>query len=686
MKKITLLFLLLACSLSLSYADGVMIVNASSGECFPLLRTKVSITVNNQVAIFTTTSYFQNTFNADTNVKYAFPMPDDANAINLRWFQDNTWHQAVFSSNEQDTVLPGPGGTTDPDLLSYVGQTPLMFELINKVKKDSIVIVELTYVQLLPYAFSYVSLNYPGNYSLIQQAPLDTFECSIHLKSARTIEEFSVLNPTGAFISIADTIADVMILKLNYLSSSDLVAKYKLAPDELGLFSFSTYLPDSAIVCDTFGRGYFAFIVEPNPNDSVVIQKDFILIIDQSGSMSGTKITQAKDAAKFVVNHLNDGDRFNIVKFQSTSEAFQANLIPFDQSSQLLALNYIDNISANGSTCVSCAFNTAIPQYSTSSPDAAKIIIFFTDGEANTGTSDNPGILNLVNSLCTSYAPDLNLHTFGIGTSVNTQLLSQLAQQHNGQAVFLSDTSLYQTITNFYLTIQNPVMLNTSMSFNPPVIYETYPDPLLNLYGGSQLLVVGRYNVPGTVEVTFEGTAFGDPVTYIYDFPLADTIVSDYHFLPKIWAKKKIDHMVADYYALPAGSTDAVLLEKEIKLFSICNGVMSVFTSFVDNGGPTEINEPEMADPDPKVWPNPFSDMAYIDISGFFEMNEDLILEIYSIEGVLIYRSLSGQFTSNELLSWNGSDFSGASVNNGCYFYRVISDHKTVTGKIFKFK
>lgn len=676
----------MAYSISLAYADGVMVVNATTGECFPLLRTKVSITVNNQVAIYTTTSYFKNNFNADTAVKFIFPMPDDANAINLKWYQNNAWHQAVFSSSEQDTVLPGPGGTTDPDLSTFMGSTPLVFNLVNKVLKDSIVIVELTYVQLLPYAYSYVNLNFPGDYNLIQQTPLDTFECSVHLVSARTIEVLNVLNPAGAVVNIADTIADVHILKLNYLPVSGISLQYKLAPDDVGLFSFSTFLPDSAIVCDTFGRGYFAFIVEPNPSDSVIIQKDFILIIDESGSMGGTKITQAKDAAKFVVNHLNAGDRFNIVKFSTSSSSFQSGLIPYDQGNQLAALNYIDNIAATGSTCVSCAFNTAIPQFSSSIADAAKIIIFFTDGEANTGIHDNAGILSQVNTLCNSYAPDLDLHTFGIGTYVNTQLLSQLAQQHNGQAAFLNDTSLYQTITDFYLTIQNPVILNTSMSFHPPVIYETYPDPLPNLYAGSQLLVVGRYNSPGTVEVTFKGTAFGDSVTYIYNFPLADTIISDYHFLPKIWAKKKIDHMVTEYYALPSNSSQAQILQKEIKQFSICNGVMSVFTSFADNGNYLEITETGISESKSNVWPNPFNDIVYIDISGLFTWDEDVILEIYSIEGLLIYRSEKGQFANSTVLSWNGLDLSGTAVNNGCYFYRVISGKKTLSGKIFKFK
>jgi hypothetical protein len=98
-------------------------------------------------------------------------------------------------------------------------------------------------------------------------------------------------------------------------ADSDFKVEYELSPEDLGLFDFSVFLSDT-LGCDNYGNGFCAFVVEPNPNPNAdVIPKVFTLIIDKSGSMLGSKIQQAKDAATFIVDNLNVGDKFNIIAF-----------------------------------------------------------------------------------------------------------------------------------------------------------------------------------------------------------------------------------------------------------------------------------------------------------------------------------------------------------------------------------
>ena len=62
------------------------------------------------------------------------------------------------------------------------------------------------------------------------------------------------------------------------------------------MYSLSTFIDDT-LQKDEFGRGFFAFIVEPDPSEATeVIDKVFTLIIDKSGSMSGEKIIQAENS------------------------------------------------------------------------------------------------------------------------------------------------------------------------------------------------------------------------------------------------------------------------------------------------------------------------------------------------------------------------------------------------------
>ena len=51
-----------------------------------------------------------------------------------------------------------------------------------------------------------------------------------------------------------------------------------------------------------------------------VVLKDVAFVLDTSGSMAGKKLEQAKKALQFCVENLNDGDRFEIVRFSTEVE------------------------------------------------------------------------------------------------------------------------------------------------------------------------------------------------------------------------------------------------------------------------------------------------------------------------------------------------------------------------------
>ena len=491
--------LLFLCSTFFAFSNGVGIVDGPGGVTFELESSHVDVQVNNQIATVTTTQVFRNNTGSDfSELKYGFPMTSTASATRLRWNNLGEWYEANFSPTPQDTILPGggSGGQTDYYLRSYLGNSPLYFNLDQTIPADSLLVVELTYVDLLPYAFNKVSFSYPNDYRLIQDTPVP-HSLDFTLTSLRTIETLEILSHTGATVNNGGDIAT-----LNYSDEQELDAdylvEYELNANELGLFSFSTFLSDSAAICDEHGRGFLAFIVEPDPSENTeVMEKVFTLIIDRSGSMSGNKIVQARDAASFILNNLNFGDKFNIVDFSNSVSAFSPNHVEYNLTNEAAALNYINDIFANGSTNISGAFEAAIPQFSTSSNEFANIIIFFTDGGATSGTTSTSGILNIVSDAVAQLPiTNLQIFTFGIGDFVNQQLLTLLALQNSGLSEFLGNDELEEVLSDFYLTIQNPVLLDTEMSFAPNIITETYPvAPLPNLFRGQQLIVVGRYDM-----------------------------------------------------------------------------------------------------------------------------------------------------------------------------------------------
>lgn len=673
-------------------ASGVCIVDAYQGIYFHLLSNQVNVVVNDQIATVKTTQEFRNQTGSDVVIKYAFPLNEEASATNIRWKLGGVWYTAIITPTPQDTTLPGGGEDPDPDLLAYLGETPLYFTLLDTIPDDSLLVIELTYVQLLPYSFSKVDFFFPNNYSLIQSSPLNLQELDFRLYSQRTIEDVQLFIPSGGTVINYGDSATIFYQVWEAPASFDYTAQYELNSEELGLFSFSTFFPDSLVSCDNYGRGFFTFIVEPDPNDTLnIIQKVFTLIIDRSGSMGGTKIIQAKEAASYIVNNLNEGDYFNIVKFNEFIGTFNDDHVPFNPETQLEALDYINQIYADGLTNISGAFGEAIPDFAFSDSTTANIIIFLTDGEATTGITGTEQILQHIGDLISyNEVNNLSIHTFGIGEYVNQQLLSQIASQNDGLCYFLLNEELLEAITNFYNMIRNPVLLNPVMSIDPPIIAETYPYPLPNLYLGQQLIATGRYDTAEMVTVTLSGTAFGMQQEYIYDVTLADTIIVQNQFLTKLWAKRKMEYLYVLYFTFPEGSPEAEEIKNEIIDISTCYNVISPFTSYTGGGGGVSIEEKEFFGEEESsrycaTYPNPFTSSTTFRLTVEEQLTGTAVLNIYDNTGKLlqvITIQVSGP--GNYEIPWNGSDAAGNPLKSGMYFYTITLGDRIYSGKIYK--
>ncbi|MBI5472589.1 MAG: VWA domain-containing protein [Ignavibacteriae bacterium] len=679
-------------SFVISYSNGVGVLDGRTGVYLRLDSTTVNVTVESQIAVTTTTQYFKNLLATDT-VKYAFPLPEQASAIGLRWRINGIWRIANITGSPQDTTLPG-GGTIHPNLKTYLGNTALFFGIPQMIQADSTLAVELTYVELLPYKFGNVNYTYPSDYRLIQTLAIGRQTLNFSLTSPRTIDSIRVVSshPVSSLINNGSS-ASVRI-QLNELpGTANYQIRYTLSLTQLGLFSFSTFQPDS-LVPDTLGRGFFTFVAEPDPTStSGTIKKVFTLIIDRSGSMYGTKIVQARDAARFITQNLNTGDKFNIIDFDDIITPFRTTHVPYTTQARDSAIAYINTLTARGLTNISGAFDVAVPQFAAANDSTANIIIFFTDGMPTTGITTTNLLIAHVDTLMQRTERNIFLFVFGIGTDVNQQLLTQMASHNKGIAEFLLNDELYSRITDFYQTIRNPVLLNTQISFNPPLVSETYPLPLPNLYKGQQMIVAGRYRQAGNTIITLSGKAFSQPVSYQYNVALAESSPSQYQFLPKIWAKRKIEYLLVQYYALNPSSPEALALKAKIVGISRAYGVISPFTSFTGGGGTgVEVHDRNQKSVPAAFellgnYPNPFNPSTTIRVKLISEYNGVVELRIYNTLGELV-RTLKfvahGVGTYN--IEWDGHLSNGSAAASGVYVYVVSIENTVLAAKMMLVK
>jgi Ca-activated chloride channel homolog len=693
MKTIELCVVLLIMAFVMTaFSNGIVILDAQTGLFFPLVSNAITVDVQNQVAIVTTRNTFINNSGIDTKAKYAFPLPEGASATELKWKVNDQWYTAKVSPTAQDTTMPGPGGDMNPQLKTFLGSTPLFFDIEQVIQKDSSLVVEVVYVQLLSYEFGTVSFTYPNDYSLIQNGTLDSQDFLFTLSSARTIDNIELVQGLQLVSRANDGhTATIQCHQEDVRADKDYEINYVLNSAELGLYSLSTRIPDASLP-DPFG-GFFMFVAEPDASEGTdVIQKNFTLIIDCSSSMSyegGVKIIQARDAASFIVENLNTGDKFNIVKFSYFGTTLWSAHQEFNIINEATALDFIKNIQASGSTNISDAFDKAVPQFTNTSANSANIIIFFTDGGATEGVTETSALAAFVKNLVKNTGKKICIFTFGIGQSINSQLLTLLATQNNGMAQFLGNSELQERISNFYLQIRKPVLLDTKISFSAPDISEVYPDPLPNLYKGQQLIVTGRYKNAGTVNVTFSGTTFGQPVAYNYPIALDSAELPQNQFLSKIWAKQKIENLLVQYFLMDPLTYEANIMKEQIIEFSVMYGVVSPFTSFYQPSTGVESEEKQMAATAPAAYellgnyPNPFNASTKIRFVVHQDINTIVTIKIYNVLGQVVrVLTMNANGAGTYEVLWDGTTAGGVQAPSGTYIYTIDFGDGILCGKM----
>ncbi|MGE5313083.1 MAG: VWA domain-containing protein [Acidobacteriota bacterium] len=674
------------------FGNGVAIIDAVKAKYLQLDSTTVTVSVIGQIAKTTTTQYFRNTGTAPAVTKFGFPLSEQASAIQLRWKAGTVWATAAIAGAKQDTTLPGGGGTPAASLVSYLGKTPLYFPIPDTIRTGAALAVELTYVEFLPYASGNVSYVYPSDYHLIQSGAIMRQRFDFALSSQRAIDSIRVVSTHPVALQANDREnARVLIDLQQQPGSQNYAIKYVLNSNQLGLFAFSTKFPAGAVP-DSLGNGFLTFIAEPDADTTTgSIPKVFTLIVDRSGSMSGTKMDQAKKAAAFIVQNLNQGDRFNVIDFDDITASFRPGHVAFTPQARDSALLYINALYARGGTSISGAFSTAIPQFGAAADNSANIVIFLTDGQATSGITLTPTLVKSIDDLITASKRSISVFSFGIGGDVNQQLLTLIASHNKGLATFLGNDELYASITDFYLTIRYPVLINSHITFVPPVITQVYPDSLPNLYKGKQMIVAGRYQQAQPVRVVLTGTAFDRQVSYEYNVALSDTAVSTYQFLPKIWAKRKIESLMVRYFALASTSNEAKALKAEIIQLSQAYGVITAFTSYTSDGA-TEVRSASSEDAGVLNagsfellgnYPNPFNPTTTIKVRVSTAFHGVLEMRIYSILGRLV-RTLGLRVSGEGIYEvvWDGRDDQGVSVPSGIYLYGMELNDAVRVGKM----
>jgi Ca-activated chloride channel family protein len=536
-------------------------------QIIPYLTVKyhhVEVIIDNQVATTRIDQVFINDYDREIEGTYMFPLPEDA-AISTfdMWVDGKKLEGRVLPKDEARGIYESiVRSRRDPALLEYVGRNTFQAR-IYPIPARGEKRVQIEYSQLLPADNGLVKYTYPLNTEKFSPKPLKDVSVSVQIKAGQAIK--SVYSPSHdvAVIRKSEREAVASYEAVNVRPDKDFVLYYSTSADDVGL-SLLTYRPSGE-------DGYFLLLAAPKVevDANKVTPKDVILVLDTSGSMEGQKLTQAKDALRFVVDHLNSADRFNIVTFNSAVTRYADGFRP--ASDRAAAGKFVDAIRANGSTNIDAALREAIQGVS---GDRPAVIIFLTDGLPTAGVTD---VGKIAENMAKAAPRNVRLFPFGVGYDVNTVLLDTLASQNRGASAYVKpEENIEDSVSSFYAKVGQPVLTDLKLDLGSARAYDIYPDPLPDLFAGSQLVLAGRYRGDGSVAITLTGVS-GDKetrFTYSGDFPKSSLLDPA---IARLWATRKIGYLLTQIRLHGADKE----LVNEIVGLATRFGIVTPYTSFL---------------------------------------------------------------------------------------------------------
>jgi len=545
----------------------------------------VSVKVRDQVASVAIDQEFVNTGHGMIEVEYMFPVPPGAAIDSMTLVVDGKEFAArLLEADEARKIYEGiVRRKKDPALLEYVGfglYKTRAFPLVpGKPCK-----VLVTYKNVCKKDRDLVEVWYPLNTEKFSARAIDSVRVTVDIKSKTDIGP--VYSPThDLHVERKDARQVIATYQVkNALPTSDFQCFYKAGNEQVG----ATLLTHQG---DAKKNGHFMLLVSPNPRAArqAFVAKDVVIVFDHSGSMSGQKIKQAKDALQYVLNNLNGEDRFNVVAYNDGVEAFYDGLVEARKGKIVEALDMLDRIEASGGTNIHDALGRAMTLVaSVKKSKRPAYVIFLTDGEPTTGNTNEKDILEDTKK---ANAAGARVFAFGVGYQPNVRLLDRLVGDNRGRSEYVKPKEPIEAkVSALYNKIKNPVMTNLTMSLKGVRLRDMYPRDLGDLFDGDQIVVAGKYDCKDTAKLAtdeggmrqttlvIKGVYQGKERAFEYNVGIRK-VGKDlrFAFVEKIWAIRRVGFLM-DEIQLHGKSQEVI---DELIRLSKAYGIMTPYTSFL---------------------------------------------------------------------------------------------------------
>ncbi len=325
-------------------------------------------------------------------------------------------------------------------------------------------------------------------------------------------------------------------------------------------------LPRAALFTEERGGDHHALLMVMPPQGEDAprsrMSRETIFVIDTSGSMHGTSIEQARSALLLALDRLQPDDWFNVIQFNSATEALFPTSVRAHRSALEEAQHYVKRLGAEGGTQMLPALRAALG--ASEAGGAVRQVIFITDG--------NVGNAAQLFSYVKQHLGASRLFTVGIGSAPNSHFMRKAAQFGRGTFTHIgSPQETSARMRELFAKLESPVLHEIRVAWGDSRA-ESWPEPIPDLYLGEPILVVARLPEPGG-DVVVSGQRDRDH----WELRFGLVGGAQETGIDKLWARRKIAALVDSL----AEGADADAVRREITELGIRHHLVSKYTSLV---------------------------------------------------------------------------------------------------------
>ncbi|XP_070176067.1 inter-alpha-trypsin inhibitor heavy chain H3-like [Littorina saxatilis] len=344
----------------------------------------------------------------------------------------------------------------------------------------------------------------------------------------------------------------------------------------------------SIIVQNDYFAHFFA------PPGLAPLPKNILFIIDISGSMSGEKIEQAKEAMLKILDDLKkqESDTFNILLFDDGLEAWADSPMStlgreIDKAKGFVRVKLESRGGTNIHFALMEGLRILLKDREEKSCKFADIIVFLTDGDPTTGVTDTAQIIREVT---TENRGRSSIFSLGFGFNMNYAFLSKLSDLNRGFARRIyAEKDANDQLRNFYEEISTPVLCDVAARYSRDVVdtplltFTTFP----LFFEGREIIVAGKTKMAGgtgldSLDAELHATGAEGAMDFVVPVGKVEVLshpeVED-DLTEKLWAYMKIKSLLKSMETLSSEAEKNTTREQALNM-SLTYSFVTPLTSF----------------------------------------------------------------------------------------------------------